>query len=338
MFLESMENTYMSAELGGAYPANLLPELTALAEENISFSNTELYGGAKQITGTGWTAAAMVNQHMGIPLLIPIDGNSYGNSNAFLPGGYALGDILKDEGYNQMLMVGSDATFGGRRFLYEQHGDYEIKDYGTAAADGIIEEGYRVWWGFEDTRLFAYAKQEILKCAAQDEPFNFTMLTADTHHVGGYVCELCKNDFPEQYANVIACSDRQVAAFVAWIRQQDFYENTTIVIVGDHLSMDSGFFTEFGMDPDYERTTLNIIINPAVAADPATTKNRQFATFDLFPTTLAALGATWEGDRLNLGTNLFSGAHTLVEEFGFENVDDELKQKSDFYTDALLSD
>ncbi|MDR1028515.1 MAG: LTA synthase family protein, partial [Clostridiales Family XIII bacterium] len=336
ILLESMETAYLSKEEGGDYPRNLLPGWTELADEHVNFSNTERYGGALQAPGTGWTVGGMIAQHMGLPLLIPIDVNSYGDRATFVPGGRALGDILDDAGYNQILMMGSDASFGGRGSLYRRHGDYVIKDYDTAAGDGIIEEGYRVWWGFEDRFLFEYAKQEIERCAEKDEPFNFTMLTADTHHPGGYVCPLCDDEFDEQYANVVACSGRQVASFVSWIRRQDFYENTTVVIAGDHLSMDNEFFEEFGSDPGYTRTTLNIIINSAVDPAPSSVKNRRFATFDLFPTTLAAMGVTWAGDRLSLGTNLFSGTPTLIEEFGFDTVSDEIQKRSDFYNHVLL--
>lgn len=41
------------------------------------------------------------------------------------------------------------------------------------------------------------------------------MLTVDTHFTDGYVCELCQNQYDEQYSNVIACSSRQVSEF--WI-------------------------------------------------------------------------------------------------------------------------
>ena len=51
---------------------------------------------------------------------------------------------------------------------------------------------------------------------------------------------------------------------------------------------------------------------------------------DYFPTTLAALGAEIDGNRLGLGTNLFSYEQTLVERFGLSTVDDELEKKSRF--------
>ena len=64
--------------------------------------------------------------------------------------------------------------------------------------------------------------------------------------------------------------------------------------------------------------------------------NRQFGTFDLYPTTLAAMGVEIEGDRLALGTNLFSDKKTLTEEFGYEYLVEELQKQSDFYDKELL--
>ncbi len=40
-------------------------------------------------------------------------------------------------------------------------------------------------------------------------------------------------------------------------------------------------------------------------------KNREFTTLDMFPTTLAALGCTIEGDKLGFGVNLFPGKRHL---------------------------
>ena len=52
---------------------------------------------------------------------------------------------------------------------------------------------------------------------------------------------------------------------------------------------------------------------------------------DMFPTTLAALGVSIEGDRLGLGTNLFSSKKTIPEEIGLDNFNKELKKSSDYY-------
>lgn len=63
---------------------------------------------------------------------------------------------------------------------------------------------------------------------------------------------------------------------------------------------------------------------------PQQEDKREYTLLDYFPTTLAALGAEIDGNRLGLGTNLFSYEQTLVERFGLSTVDDELEKKSRF--------
>ena len=130
----------------------------------------------------------------------------------------------------------------------------------------------------------------MIHLANSKEPFCLTLLTVDTHNPSGYFYDLCQYEHDDMYANVISCASRQVYDFVRWVQDQDFYENTTIILCGDHCSMATGFFDDF--DPAYQRTPVNIIINPAIAA--TSTTNRAFTVFDYFPTTLAALWVDME--------------------------------------------
>ena len=338
IYLESMENTYMSQDVGGALDHNTMPELTALVqdEENINFSHTDGIGGFHNMTGASWTIGAMVAHTAGIPLKVPIgvDRNEYGQ-DSFLPGVNSITNVLQEAGYYQTLMVGSDANFGGRKPYFEQHGLDRTFDIFTAREVGIVPPGYFVFWGMEDMHLFDFAKQELTKIAEQEEPFAFSMLTVDTHRTNGYVCRKCIGLWGEQYENVISCSSKQVAEFIEWVKQQDFYENTTIIIAGDHVTMDEGYIDR-NVAEDYDRTVYNCIINSPV--EETNSKNRQFVAADMFPTTLAAIGCEIEGERLGLGTNLFSGKPTLVEEMGLEAFDAELTKTSDYYTKHFFFD
>ena len=332
IYLESMENSYMDTESGGALQCNVMPELTALAgdKENINFSHTDGIGGFQNMTGASWTIAAMVAQTAGIPLKVPIGlGNNDYGQDSFLPGVHTLTNVLHNNGYYQTLMVGSDANFGGRKNYFEQHGLDETFDIFTARKEGIVPEGYYVFWGMEDLHLFDFAKQKLTAISQQEQPFAFTMLTVDTHRTNGYVCEKCVGLWGEQYENVISCSSKQVAAFVDWIKQQDFYENTTIIIAGDHITMDEEYISR-NVPDDYDRTVYNCIINSPVSTQH--NKNLQFVAADMFPTTLAALGCKIEDDRLGLGTNLFSGKKTLVEEMGYDAFEEQLAMSSRYYT------
>ncbi len=344
IYLESMESTYASKEDGGGMDFNCIPELTTLAEENTNFSNSDKLGGGYPAYGGTWTMAGIFSQTSGIPIKNSEQTDdvnaTLAEQSSFSSQARNLEDILADEGYNQCFMIGSDATFGGRRAYFESHGKgkTEICDYNTAKENGQIPEDYYVWWGYEDQKLFANAQEKLTELSSKDEPFNFTMLTVDTHFEDGYVCDQCQNEFEDnQYANVMACSSRQVDAFVKWIQQQPFYENTTIVIIGDHLTMDSDFCND--VSDDYERSVYNVFINLPEGLDTSfeKTHNREFATLDMFPTTLAAMGVTIEGDRLALGVNLFSDEQTLTEQYGRKGLDKELMKKSKFY-DMLIND
>lgn len=341
IFLESMESTYASKEEGGEFEENYIPELTELAKSNVSFSNCDKMGGAYNAVGSAWTMAALFAQTSGLPLKLAEEvenGNAVlGENSGFSSSAYNLEDILSVNGYQQCFMIGSDATFGGRRAYFNSHGECEIWDLNTPKESGNLPEDYYVWWGYEDAKLFTYAQEKILEMSSTGEPFNLTLLTVDTHFEDGYVCEFCQNEFGDnQYANVLACPSRQVAAFVEWIQQQSFYENTTIILCGDHLTMDSDFCE--GLEY-YDRKVYNAFINLPEGLDISYEKThyREFCTMDMLPTTIAALGASIEGDKLGLGTNLFSDEKTLVERFGIEQLNQELMNKSTFY-DMLMND
>ena len=328
IFLESMETTYTDEKNGGAFEENVIPELTKLAQENEDFSGkSKKLNGGYSLTGSTWTMGAMFAQTSGLPLKISISANEMDTQKSFFPGIVTIGDILGDAGYSQTLMIGSDATFGGRRLYFTDHGNYDIFDYNYAAQQGMLSDEYPVWWGYDDQKLFEFAKEKLNELSAQDEPFNLTMLTVDTHFEDGYVCDKCDDKFGDnQYANVMACSSKQVKEFVEWVKQQDFYEDTTIVISGDHPTMDSDFCEN--VDENYGRRVYTAYIN--ASDSPKSSMTRTYTTFDNFPTTLAAMGVTIEGNRLGLGTNLFSIEQTLSERYGLENEEKEMKKNSEF--------
>ncbi len=329
IILESMETSYLSTHQGGGMEENLIESLYAIARENVNFSNNGDVGGFKEIPGASWTMGALVAHTSGIPLKPTLSDEKEPNESEFLPGVYTLFELLKAQGYDQALMVGSNSEFGGRRPYYLSHGVDHVYDLYTAWEDGPIENGYNNnFWGFEDLYLYQYAREKLTEMSQADQPFAFTMLTVDTHSPSGYECSLCGNAYEEGYANVVSCADRQLQQFLQWLQEQPFYENTTIVITGDHGSMNNEFFLENAPE-DYERHLYNCFIN--AAAEPVQTQNRQFCAMDMFPTTLAAMGCTIEGDRLGLGTNLFSHKQTLMEQMGYEAFCIELTKNSDYY-------
>ncbi|MBY0755755.1 LTA synthase family protein [Clostridium sardiniense] len=334
IYLESVENTYFSKDLGGYMDVNLMPELAELSKEGIHFSESNKFGGPYQTYGSSWSVASMINMGTGLPLKVPMGGNSYGKSGSFLPGAVSIGDILKAQGYEQTIMFGADADFGGLTTYFTTHGNFNIFDYKAAKEKKLIPQDYDVWWGFEDDKLYEYAKDEITRLSKTGKPFNFTMETADTHFPDGYLSKNAAKKYDSQYANVIAYSTKEAVKFIKWIQEQPFYKDTTIVVTGDHLSMDKEFFKDF--DKSYHRTVFNLILNSPVATDRV--NNRKFSPVDMYPTILASMGIEIEGDRLGLGTNLFSDEDTLIERDGLKTVDKGFGDKSNFFNNTFISE
>lgn len=340
IFLESMETDYENVFLNNNRGENCIKELKELALDNITFSGdtTEL-NGPYPVNGATFTMGGLIAQTSGVSLNEKLVSNKDLNSawvseNNYMPGVYAMGDVLEKENYNQVFMIGSNANFAGRASYFSGHGNYKIFDYYSAIENGYINSDYYVWWGYEDAKLIEYAKKELLDLSSKEEPFNLTMLTVDTHFTDGYVCNLCENKYDQQYSNVIACSSKQIANFVSWIQNQDFYDNTTIILCGDHCTMDSAYIERNNLQ-QLERKMYFTIVNPADSVDYENNK-RTFTSLDMYPTTLAALGVQIEGDRIGLGTNLFSHEKTLAEIYGMSKLNEELLKNSNFYKKKLL--
>ena len=334
IYMESMEMSLADESHGGGKSVNVIPELTDIALENDCFNgDTDILNGARSLYNSTWTIAGLVAQTSGLPLGINhVLTNNINSISSFMPGATTLGDILEKEGYHNVFMLGSDAKFGNRDVYFKEHGNYDIDDYYWARNNNKLpDKSYYVWWGYEDDKLFTYAKEELTSLAESDEPFALSLLTVDTHFVNGYLCDDCPDRFTSQYSNVLACSSKKVSELVEWIEAQPWGENTVIVINGDHLCMDSKYYED--MPDDYERKTYTAIINSS-KKEPNTT--RLYSTMDLFPTTLSAMGVTIKGDRLGLGTDLYSDTPTLLEELGENYLNYELSLNSTFYDKNIL--
>lgn len=330
IYMESVENSYFSKAEGGYMEESLMPDLAKLMKEpgSVSFSDSDVFGGPFQTYAAGHSVAGMVNMWAGVPMLAA--GYRDGSQLSY-PDFTTLGDMLKAQGYNTEFMLGSDSSWGGLGDYYRQHGDFKVFDLPYAKSQHLIPEDYMVWWGYEDDKLYEYAKSEITRLSKEDKPFYVVVENADTHFPDGYVSKnMTEKPFDQQYANVIFYSQKEVVKFVRWLQAQPFWNDTTVLITGDHQSMDRNFFE--GWDPNYKRTIVNVYLNPAVEpSSPSITHNRQYAPFDFFPTTVRALGGQIKGEHLGIGTDLFSGEKTLIEKFGFDMVNREISKGSDFY-------
>jgi len=325
IYLESMENIY---KFDDGSQCDCISNLTKLALDNISFGkDNSSPGGLEVLKGNSWTTSGLLATTAGIHWGFPIENNAMTEYDIFASGLTSLGDILEDHGYNQEFLIGSYADFSGMSKYFTQHGNYKIYDYKCALNDGYTDD--YVWWGLDDACLYGIAKDEITKLANQGKPFDLLMMTIDTHAPTGYICDKCEDNYSDETANVLACADKQVYEFVNWIFEQPFADDTVVIITGDHLRMDMCMTKNIE-----DRRIYNCIINSntVLSLDDS---NRNASSMDMFPTVLAALGFEIEGDRLGLGTNLFSNKKTLIEELGKEYLNGELAKASKYFDENI---
>lgn len=335
IFGESFEATWMNRQNKAFFGDDFMPELRKLAEENVNFSEDDDIGGMTALDGTQWTQAGLVSQTCGIPLHLPIvNHNKFLPKHGYLPKAWCLSDILRQAGYNQVFMTGMEKSYAGVDKFFETHGQTKVlgwkyfkKKYGLHdEADPVRRRILR------DKRFLEDARGQLLELAEKEQPFALILMTMDTHGGNEYRDEAdCGAVYDQEYKNTYKCSDAKVAAFVRWIQQQDFYEDTTIVVVGDHLVMNDGIY-EGG--EHIRRRILNIFIN---ADKPLLrSKHRRFSSFDIYPTIVEAIGGHIRGRRLGLGVSLFAAVPTLIERgYTPEVLEDEMSKRSRIY-DMLL--
>ena len=330
IYLESMEASLFSKENGGAFDESIIPELEEIALYNTSFSNTDKLGGGYTLTLTSFTMSSLTASTTGTPINIKLF-NGYSEEKPFMSNVRSLGNILSDNGYNIELMQGSEKKFGALDLYAKYNGDYKVYDDNTAKEKGLVDKDYFVWWGIEDKKVLEFSKEEIVNLSKEKSPFAFILFTMDTHFKDGYLDSSCKDIYEEHLASSYACSSSMIGEYIKWIQEQDFYKNTTIVLVGDHQVMQDSFYKDH---KDYNRVIYNAIINSSIK--PINNKNREFSMFDMYPTILSSIGFEINGNKLGFGVNLYSEEKTMIETLGRETFDKELKKSSDYYNKYIF--
>lgn len=130
-----------------------------------------------------------------------------------------------------------------------------------------------------------------------------------------------KKNEDEELKVTARCVSRELDKFLISLKSKAFYENTSIVIFGDHRFMGTRLVKDF---PD--RKWVNIFINASKI--PSVEEKRRFSDIDMFPTILSAMGFSIKGNKLGLGTDLFSEEKTLVEKMGLDSLNKEIDKIS----------
>ena len=281
IMLESMEVNFK----------DYTPEINRIMQENISFKP-----GGVDVAMTGWTMAAQVSKLCGIPLNLPRGMENSDSIHSFLPYIKCMTDILDENGYNQIYVQGSDGSFSSKRNFWHQHSVKSFHDFPYYKKNGAVPAKKEIFWGITDKTLYGLAQKELEKLGGDStKPFALYMMTVDTHFPEGYISEGCALSEHEssQYPSVLRCASKQLDSFLKWAEMQDWYKNTVVVVVGDHTW---NSFTDLLKLP--KNTLLywvDVFLN---TRNTPLNENRNYSSFDMFPTVLEALDVKIDGHRL----------------------------------------
>lgn len=318
IFLESMETNF----------ARYTPEIDSLYRQH-GFAP-----GGVNVSGTSWTIAGITGKLCGIPLNMPMGINEYvGKLPTYLPHAKCLMDILGAKGYNQVYAQGSSGDFTQKRTFWTVHGNVAVHDIEYYKGIGKIPKDYKVFWGFEDRKLYELVKGELDSLSKLDEPFALYMLTVDTHQPG-FVDDSCAVKYKDVEGSLpksLHCASELLSNFLTWASEQPWFSNTVISVMGDHAM--PSLSPKASIPPDEPLYWTNFMLNSSL---PPKTKMQAYSSLDMPPTLLEAMGFSLEGRSFGLGRSLFSDSLTLLEIYGKHKLDSLLRERSIQYDYFLM--
>jgi phosphoglycerol transferase len=131
----------------------------------------------------------------------------------------------------------------------------------------------------------------------------FSLLTLDTHGPDGIQTPHCRaQQYPDTVEGVFDCAVSQVDAFVRWLHQEGFMDNSVVVVMGDHPFM-SLKYRQSLIDKKWQSLSQrDVFFGMSVpGVKPREVENMNH--FDVMPTVLGAMGFALKDDRAALGRN-----------------------------------
>lgn len=325
IFLESMEYNFQDSTNGGNHPQNLIPEISEYIKNEQSF-----IPGGTQVAGMGWTIADAVAKTCGIPLVFPPSiRNDVKLMKTFLPGVTCLTDILIDNDYNVVVSKGANMKFSNMDVFLNCHssplafGFMEYLKDKQRIKDDVVSE-----WGVKDSMHYELVKEHINRISKQEKPWALWFFTVNTHTPKGILDSTC--DIPQDISEldrmpaIIKCSSHQLDSFIKWARTQEWFDNTTIAVMGDHAMMAAPQQIGF-KETNFTHYWLDFFINSSRDTE---NMKRTFTSLDMFPTILEAIGADLPDRALGLGRSLYSSEPTLLEKYGMDSLNKVLGKRS----------
>ncbi|WP_338785899.1 LTA synthase family protein [Metabacillus sp. FJAT-53654] len=319
--LESVQNFIINYKLNGQ---EVTPFLNSLTKDSSTFYFDNFF----HQTGQGKTADAefmLENSLFGLP-----QGAAFSTKgqNTY----QAAPAILGQNGYTSAVFHGNTKSFWNRNEIYKSLGYDKFFDlsYYNAKDEDILN------YGMKDKPFF---KQSMPMLESLSQPFYTKFITVSNHfpypldqdeatiekHTTG-------DSSVDNYFQTARYLDEAIKEFFTYLKESGLYENSMIVMYGDHYGISENHNTamskvlgkEVG---DFENAQLQRVpLFIHIPGEDGGAMHQYGGQIDLMPTLMHLLGIETKG-YVQVGTDLFSKDHQTVVPF----------RNGDFITDKVTA-
>lgn len=227
-----------------------------------------------------------------------------------------MAEKLGENGYFTNVMHANNKSFWNRDRIYQS---FNIDKFYDVESYEVTEEN-SVNWGMKDNEFF---EQSAAHMAQMPQPFYSRMITLTNH----FPFTLNEEDImiPEytsnsgtlnRYFQTVRYLDESVKMFFEDLKEQGLYDNSIIVMYGDHYGISENhnkamaMYLEKESITPYDSTLLQSVplFIHVPGSDDGQVIDKTAGQIDLRPTILHLLGIETEKD-MQLGADLFSDEH-----------------------------
>lgn len=225
----------------------------------------------------------------------------------------AMPEIMKEHGYTSAVFHANNGSFWNRFQMYESLG---IDQFYDEASYEITEEN-SVGWGLKDKPFF---DQSIKYLQSLEEPYYAKFITLTNH----FPFELGEEDQSiepyhsnsntlNNYFPAVRYMDEAIEEFFNQLKMAGLYEDSIIVIMGDHIGISANHNKAMSMYLDKEEITpydqVQLQKVPFIIHIPGDGNGKEISEvsgqIDAKPTLLSLLGIKHDGD-IYFGNDLFA--------------------------------
>ncbi len=225
----------------------------------------------------------------------------------------SLASILKGQGYYTAVFHANEKEFWNRETMYEALGFDHFFDESAF----LVNEENSFGWGLTDEAFF---EQTLDYLKGLPQPFYAKLLTLTNH----YPFEIpeqyqyispgeTNNEIVNHYITTVRYLDEALKSFITNLKESGLYDNTMIVMYGDHYGLSESYYEDLAILLQEEEITLNRHLDlqrvPFIIHLPNQEEGEVVSTvsgqIDMKPTLLNLVGLPVNA-YINFGQDLFA--------------------------------